>query len=151
MVAYSYKKRFAVPVALGLGLDLNPEELPWLKGLPIAAGEAIKPKRQTVRADRKRHARPGEELQHYCGMRTKGCFLIGRARCVSVKPIFMRIYDDADLLIEIEQKTLTEAEAEIFAAADGFGSIEDMWLFWRKEHVGVVDFTGVVIGWEPLP
>lgn len=45
MVAYSFQKRFVEPIRSGR-------------------------KRQTIRADRKRHARPGEVLQLYSGMRT---------------------------------------------------------------------------------
>lgn len=46
MVAYSYKRRFVTPIRVGLGLL---------------------PKRQTIRAHGlRRHARAGEELQHYC-------------------------------------------------------------------------------------
>ncbi|MEJ0016825.1 MAG: ASCH domain-containing protein [Acetobacteraceae bacterium] len=46
MVAYSFKRDFAAPILAGI-------------------------KRQTIRADRRRHARPGEVLQLYTGMRTK--------------------------------------------------------------------------------
>lgn len=51
MVAYSFNRRF-VPA--------------------IEAGS----KRQTIRAHRRRHARIGEQLQLYTGMRTKACRLI---------------------------------------------------------------------------
>lgn len=74
MVAYSYKARFVEPIRLGL------EPGPWIPGM----------KRQTIRADRKRHARPGEEIQHYRGMRTRQCFLIGRAICEAVRRIGFR-------------------------------------------------------------
>lgn len=42
-------------------------------------------KRQTIRLPRPRHARPGEMLQTYCGMRTKSCFrIIPDPRCIGV-------------------------------------------------------------------
>ncbi len=47
MVAYSFKKRFAPPILFGLTHG------------PLAEGM----KRQTIRNDRKRHARPAEEIQ----------------------------------------------------------------------------------------
>jgi len=56
MVAYSFKAQFREPILAGT-------------------------KRQTIRADRKRHARLGEALQLYTGMRTRQCKLIGRATC----------------------------------------------------------------------
>ena len=48
MVAYSFNSRFEVAIREG-----------W--------------KTQTIRAGRKRHARPGEMLQLFCGMRTAHC------------------------------------------------------------------------------
>jgi hypothetical protein len=46
VVAYSFRQQFRPPILAGT-------------------------KRQTIRADRKRHARPGEQLQLYTGMRTR--------------------------------------------------------------------------------
>ena len=59
MVAYSFKARFAEPILAGTKLH-------------------------TVRAPRKRDARPGEELQLYRGMRTRQCALIARKTCAGV-------------------------------------------------------------------
>lgn len=107
------------------------------------------PKRQTIRADRKRHARPGEEIQHYCGMRTKGCFLIGLARCVSVEPISMTI-DLKRPLIYVAKRLVTASRIESFARADGFQDWPDMFRFWCEEHPDIVRFLGVLIKWEPI-
>jgi len=62
MVAYSFRARFREPILVGA-------------------------KRQTIRADRKRHARPGEQLQLYTGMRTRECAIIARALCSQVMPV----------------------------------------------------------------
>ena len=147
MVAYSYKKRFVPNIRAGLGIATEGDAV-WVYDGGIT--RAPTPKRQTIRADRKRHARPGEELQHYCGMRTKHCFLIGRARCTSTDSILIKIGMDADLGFRIAGKNLPDRDAEAFAHADGFGSIEDMWLFWKEEHEAVSHFGGVLIRWEPL-
>jgi hypothetical protein len=61
-VAYSFQRRFVAPILAGT-------------------------KRQTIRAERKRHARPGEVVSLYHGMRTRQCFLIAQAPCVDVQPI----------------------------------------------------------------
>lgn len=37
-------------------------------------------KRQTIRMHRRRHARPGEEMQLYAGMRTRHCRLVKTTR-----------------------------------------------------------------------
>src|ERR1700677_2202241 len=95
MVAYSFKQQFVEPIRAGL-------------------------KRQTVRPHRKRHARPGEELQLYSGMRTPSCFLIGRALCVRVREITLEVYGNS-LNIFIEGKLLPgEKKTNEFARADGF-------------------------------
>lgn len=135
MVAYSFKRQFVDPIKVGLGL----------RGSELAR-PIVHPKRQTIRADRKRHARPGEELQLYCGMRTRHCFLIGRARCLSVKPLALLWgVSDAMVYIENEGSPLTPE----FARADGFESPEAMRAFWEAEH-GEETFRGVLIQWEPL-
>lgn len=128
MVAYSFKTRFAAPILAGT-------------------------KRQTIRADRKRHARPGEELQLYTGMRTKHCKLIGRAACVGVYPITIGL--DAPLIgethIQIRRGDLTESfwggSLDGFARWDGFKDWADMRAFWKAEHPGADKFQGMLITW----
>jgi hypothetical protein len=78
MVAYSFQKRFADAVLAGL------EPGPWRPGM----------KRWTLRHDRRRHARPGEAVQLYTGMRTRSCRLLGRAQCQAVVPVLIG-WDDA--------------------------------------------------------
>ncbi len=110
MVAYSFKRRFVEPILAGT-------------------------KRQTIRAERKRHARPGEELQLYTGMRTKHCKLIARVMCVGIRPITLVLAEDLP---------------DTFAQRDGFASWDAMKEFWRKEHPGVEEFHGVLIMWGSL-
>ena len=134
MVAYSFKERFIKPIQVGLSsvrLSFDPP-----------------PKRQTVRADRRRHARPGEELQLYYGMRTKHCRLIGRAHCVAADSILIVIHPTAPRLHILAGGRVLEPES--FAQSDGFESMADMRQFWLKEHPGIERFQGVLIRWEPL-
>ncbi|GJD72603.1 ASCH domain-containing protein [Methylobacterium goesingense] len=130
MVAYSFKKQF---------------------GPPILAGT----KAQTIRADRKRHARPGEELQLYTGMRTKHCRLVARVPCIAVEPVrlvFSR--RGPSELFEIAGTPLSPRKMIRFAHADGFDSLDAMNRCWWAEHPpeegDTLDFTGVVICWTPL-
>jgi hypothetical protein len=129
MVAYSFKKQF---------------------GPPILAGT----KAQTIRADRKRHARPGEELQLYTGMRTKHCKLVARARCLDVTPIQMRFGLTWCVGIWLDGRPMASALFDVFARADGFADMEAMRRFWWAEHppedINVLDFKGVLIRWTPL-
>lgn len=134
MVAYSYKRRFIAPIAVGLGL---------------AQTEGVLPKRQTIRAlGKRRHARPGEVLQHYFGMRTRQCFLIGTAICEKVLPVRMQIGRDT-LSVTLDGLPMTLGDTDEFARRDGFSGLPDMHQFWCEEHPQVRDFQGVCIMWRP--
>ncbi|SDA13108.1 hypothetical protein SAMN02799622_00911 [Methylobacterium sp. UNC378MF] len=133
MVAYSFKKWF---------------------GPPILAGT----KAQTIRAERKRHARPGELVQLYTGMRTRQCRRLGETPCLSVNPIRIElprarrvpevlIFDAEGALAE---HWLTARALQNFARADGFADFDELHAFWRAEHPGVDTFHGVLIRWQPL-
>ncbi len=132
MVAYSFKSRFAEPI---------------LKGT----------KTQTIRAPRKRHARPGETLQLFTGMRTKQCKLIREARCIAVYDATLFLRDQLGVAYGDDAREYIEAFAQLgagrmsdaFARADGFEDYADMRAFWAKEHSGVEVFDGVLIRWAP--
>ncbi|WP_447727258.1 hypothetical protein [Sphingomonas koreensis] len=132
MVAYSFAPQFVDAVASGAKL-------------------------QTVRAPRRRHAQAGEPVQLYAGMRTKHCRKLVPVdpTVLDVRHITIRLSDaDPSLVIdaiEIEGVPLSDAEIEVFATADGFGTAPSarrrMGLFWQKAHPGVEHFEGVVIRW----
>ncbi|MGY0779836.1 S49 family peptidase [Azospirillum argentinense] len=77
MVAYSFRPRFIDPILAGL------EPGPLLPGM----------KRQTIRgaSGGKRHARPGELVQLYTGMRTRQCRKLGEGRCVAAEPVTLLV------------------------------------------------------------
>lgn len=124
MVAYSFQRRFVVPIRSGV-------------------------KRHTIRADRKRHARPGEDLQLYTGMRTKRCELIAYAVCRDVLPITI-IMDDAGARDAVLVPDLAFANLDHFAMMDGFADWADLKAFWREQHPGIDEFTGVMIRWGDI-
>lgn len=133
MVAYSFKKRFAPPIIAGL-----------VPG-PLVTGM----KRQTIRANRKRHARPGEELQLYTGMRTKSCRLLGKPVCTSCLSIRLQFGISPAMLIGGTAAAAAAEELDEFAQYDGFEDWADLRAFWGREHPDVTDFVGVLIRWEP--
>lgn len=143
MVAYSFRPRFVNPILVGLGMAAP-------NSFGVTPPEIV-PKRQTIRADRARHARPGEELQLYCGMRTKGCFLIGRARCVRVAPVSLSFLHNMEFA-KVKGSTYARSwkDRDRFAQNDGFRNWEEMREFWRVENDADA-FEGVIIKWEPLP
>lgn len=124
MVAYSFQKRFRDPILAGT-------------------------KRHTIRADRKRHALPGEELQLYTGMRTKYCRLIARVTCAEIGRI--RIDLTGIIMGTLIAAPLTmKVELDAFAVLDGFEDWRDMVAFWKAQHPGITDFRGNQIRWHPI-
>jgi hypothetical protein len=120
MVAYSFQKRFAPKILGGT-------------------------KQQTIRlVGRRRHARPGEEIQCYTGLRTKHARLIRRVTCTDVLPIHIwfvgrsRIKVGDDLVYDLDS----------FAIGDGFDHWDDMWEFWREHHDKPSEFSGLIIKWS---
>lgn len=123
MVAYSFKARFGPLIRSGV-------------------------KTQTVRSDRKRHARPGEILQLYTGMRTRSCKLLAKAVCLKVSPIRF-VFREDDPIIEIHGLRTNNWNGGLdhFAQSDGFADWADLAAFWAKEHPSLDAFEGVLIQW----
>lgn len=123
MVAYSFKRRFCDAVANGQ-------------------------KCQTIRARRARHARPGERIQLYFGMRTKQCRKLINVDPVvtSVTDIVLFIPDGPGVAQFMTEPALPQDVTDAFARDDGFESAADFIDFWRKEH-GPGEFVGVLIAW----
>jgi hypothetical protein len=125
-------------------------------------------KLQTLRAQRKRHARPGETVQLYCDQRSRHC-----RKLLDPDPICLRLRDVEitinDLLpaaiasIALDGIPLGREEIERFAIADGFapkrinhfglsGSTarENMGAFWLRRH-GTGRFENMVlVQWGPI-
>lgn len=127
MVAYSFRKQFAEPILAGT-------------------------KGGTIRADRKRHARPGEELQLYTGMRTKQCRLITRQTCLDAHPVAFNFPVDA-VLLTIHRHPLKRFDLlDVFARFDGFPDWAALKAFWSEEHgADLKPFAGVHIRWLEWP
>jgi hypothetical protein len=108
-------------------------------------------KRQTVRAaGRKRHARPGEAVQIYAGLRTRSARkLIPDPICRAVDHIIIVVDPASENGIagmEINGVPLTRAQMAAFAWDDGFIGLASFGRFWRVTH-GPGKFEGVVIRW----
>ena len=138
MVAYSFKLRFIPNIRAGLGMKVE--------GL-------VRPKLQTIRAERRRHANPGEEVQLYYAQRTSQCQLIGKPTCASVVPIEITFRRFSEMVDIGDIGTLSRApHLDRFAQLDGFFDWEDMRQFWMEEHQAVMGtpFTGKLIRWNPV-
>ncbi|HRJ61022.1 MAG TPA: hypothetical protein PKZ97_12550 [Azospirillaceae bacterium] len=129
MVAYTYKSQFVAPT---------------LERIKIG----------TIRAEgKKRHARPGEALQHYTGSRFRPR-LFARSVCMSVDHIrlfirsgFVEVGDEDSGIYCIEGAAL-----DAFAVGDGFADWKDMTGFWRQTYDWgdrLFAFRGIWIRWKP--
>jgi hypothetical protein len=124
MVAYSFKRQFVEPILSGA-------------------------KCQTIRADRRRHARPGEQLQLYTGMRTKHCKLIARATCEAIEPVMLDFSGYG--VVKVGGNVLfSDARMQAFARQDGFSSWAEMRAFWCENHPRDEIFEGVLIRWGSI-
>lgn len=124
MVAYSFHMRFADDVADGR-------------------------KTQTIRARRKRHARIGEPVQLFTGMRTRHCrkLRVPDPVCVAVRALTIWPSDGPQgTMIHFDMAPEPEPLTDEFAQADGFDDAADFTDFWLEHH-GAKRFDGVLIKW----
>lgn len=132
MVAYNFKKRFIEPIQAGT-------------------------KRQTIRAPRdgrSRHARPGEEVQLYFGLRSRQTqMILHGAVCTAVETVSLNFVRDSVLLSSGIAYDL--GALDLFAVDDGFADWADLKRFWAEEHSAISVFGGILIRWEggslPVP
>lgn len=126
MVAYNFQGRFVPAIRSGL-------------------------KRHTIRAERggrSRHARPGELVQLYQGLRTRSARLIAAPLCEGVWPV--RLDFGAGHVTANGVSIERPENLDVFAWADGFRDWGDLCAFWRREHPGVAVFSGVMIHWAQI-
>ena len=123
MVAYNFQQQFAPAVK---------------------SGEKL----QTIRAlGKRRHAKSGDYLQLYTGMRTKSCRKLLDSICISSEPI--GISGDMQVFVGGAGETikiLPIEEVEKLAIADGFDSAEAFFTFFGRMHG--LPFLGVLIKWK---
>lgn len=152
MVAYSFQKQFVAPILSGI-------------------------KRQTIRSERRRHARPGETLQLYTGMRTRHCTkIMPDPVCVGLDEVsidlsllaaFLEPVDAAAandfasvVRMRVNGQEMAGTDREMYAVHDGFHNMvfkatgepipawTGMVLFWAHNY-GLERFDGVAIRWVP--
>ena len=127
MVAYNFKAQFA-PL--------------------VQAGQKL----QTIRAlGKRRHARPGDALQLYTGMRTKGCRkLMPDIPCIGATPVEMDVTPHTGLSLFLGDTALELPAIIDLAKADGFGHdgsdpLDQFIRFFEAR----MPFKGVLIEWQP--
>lgn len=123
MVAYNFKKQFADAVESGA-------------------------KRMTIRHGRKHPTRPGDVLQLYTGLRTRGVRKLLDAVCVTVTPL--EIYDlDDVLIVTVGGKFLLWSDIHDLAIKDGFQNADAFIDFFDLTYG--LPFFGEIIEWSDQP
>ncbi len=146
MVAYSFRAQFAGAILSGR-------------------------KSQTIRGlehfDRERDGKPGHviprqtmELFAAADAKGEGRRLIGRSPCVMIHPVTLHLagvqegffcgWSESNPDARFATASVSKAECNRFAQADGFDSWADLVAFWRKIQPGLERFDGVLIAWKPL-
>lgn len=134
MVAYSFKSAFVEDIAAYRKL-------------------------QTIRLPRRRHARPGEDIQIFQAMRTKLCRkIIPDPRCIGVDHLVLDLRTPRLERIEINGVLIDveSPDADAFAVADGFGRppeglrpIGFFHAWWRLHHGSKLFEDLVLVRWSP--
>lgn len=95
-------------------------------------------------------------MQLFGKWRQRGCYLIGKGRCVRFRPILLRL-DLHLIVIDYQRKSRADRislstvdELWRFARADGFPNFGAMVDFWKAQHANTNRFEGFLIEWEPL-
>lgn len=119
----------------------------------FAEAVEIGEKQQTIRAPRKDgrpHAKRGDVVKLYTGMRTKGCRLLGEGRVTSVRKVEIEAtsmkLDGRPLFAGLRHRDQVDPTDNEFAEADGFNSFMDMAAFF--DDLYGLPFEGEVIAWE---
>ena len=119
MVAYNFQARFAEAVASGR-------------------------KTQTIRATREgrsRHAKPGDPLQLYTGLRTKAARKLRTPDPICIRSTYCNIHETG-----VTTGTNPKIDLDAFAQNDGFADFADMKAWFRETHG--LPFIGQLIVWE---
>lgn len=110
-------------------------------------------KRQTIRAPRRDgrpHAKVGDTLRLYTGMRTKACRLIGEATVTRVAPVRIEptgmFLSGQRLFATIRSRDDPTPTDNEFAEADGFEGFTEMATWFASAHG--LPFEGNVIQWR---
>jgi len=115
---------------------------------------------QTIRKRRTPPIEEGQHLTMWTGQRTKNCYGLGDATCTKVEPIKI-ILERSEIWVWDEEsewfdeegvygqfKMLSRTDAEKFAIADGFQTLDEFFEFFKRYPSDVLHFELVVIHWR---
>lgn len=107
-------------------------------------------KTHTIRAlGKKRHARAGEMVQLYTGMRTSRCRLLFASKCLSTSSVL--IFPDRTVIVD--GAALDDAAVTNLAIADGFEGFDQFMEFFgqnfdHQDKAENIPFDGILVNWR---
>lgn len=112
-------------------------------------------KRQTIRAprkDKRPHAREGQKLYLYTGLRTQHARKLGEATCTGVDEVYMNFQRNAVTVTSAlgVRPILAFSNLDEFAQADGLADWADMKATFAEIHGERIEFWGSIIHWGKL-
>lgn len=108
-------------------------------------------KTHTIRAlGKKRHARAGEMVQLYTGMRTSRCRLLFESKCLSTSAVLIF----PDRTVTVDEAALDDAAKTNLAIADGFEGFDQFMEFFgqnfsHRDKDENIPFDGILVKWQP--
>ena len=93
------------------------------------------------------HARPGQELQLYTGLRTKSIRLLMRVPCTHAESVEIH-RAGARRVFSIGRREFGRVDLEQLVTSEGFGSLAEM-IGWFEERYGLPTPVMVRIRWDP--
>lgn len=140
MALIGFKKQFAPAVLKGLKLgEFNSESngwyFKWAAGQEAHTVANLKPKRCTIRRNSKSNPKKvGEKLYLYQSLRTKSTMKLGEVICTGLTPIAINPENRQVVRGKIY---LSPHSIQELAESDGFGTVEEFWLFFDSFLEGV--------------
>jgi hypothetical protein len=126
MVAYSFQREFNQPI-------YDHTKIGTIRGF---------------RAGNSRHARPGETVQLYNGLRTKYVHKLGIATCRKTLRILLDLREGVVFYPGDLETIKGNDEINRFAVRDGFKNWEKLVAFWEQKYRSIAVFEGAHIIWE---
>lgn len=112
----------------------------------VASGHKLR----TIRRMRRRPFVVGDDLYHYCGLRTKSVRKLGESKCSKVSEILIaRNAVTHEPVVTLNTKQLSESEATVLAIKDGFKCFSEFFDFFEKQKQGL-PFHGQLIEWDEI-
>ena len=100
-------------------------------------------KTQTIRKYRKYAIKKGETLYLYTGLRQRNSCKIGEGICTEIQDVYI---SEFPAVIFINDKIISQTEAEDLAKNDGFSDFAELYEWFEATHG--MPFYGQLIKWE---